>query len=257
MSTPDELQAEADRYTWFHQLDLGQGVMTKANPPPWSAESFPPLKGKSVLDIGAWDGGYSFLAEREGAARVVALDHYAWGVDFAARSEHWNECAARGVLPDHGRDTTDFWRADLPGKRGFDLAARVYDSNVEVVVDDFTTMDLDPLGTFDVVLYLGVLYHMPEPLRCLRRVRAVTRHVAAIATVALGVPGMEDRRLMQFEPGNEVNGDFGNWFLVSISALEAMCKAAGFSRVETVVGPPPEPGADVFGQYLAMAHAYV
>ena len=37
------------------------------------------------LDIGAWDGRFSFLAEKAGAARVVALDHYAWGVDFDAR----------------------------------------------------------------------------------------------------------------------------------------------------------------------------
>jgi tRNA (mo5U34)-methyltransferase len=105
-------------------------------------------------------------------------------------------------------------------------------------VADFTTVDLDSLGQFDVVLYLGVLYHMPEPLACLQRLRQVTRRVAAISTVGLNVPGMNDQRLMQFQPGNELGADFGNWFVPSTSALETLCLAAGFARVEVVVGPP-------------------
>ena len=37
------------------------------------------VAGKSVLDIGAWDGWFSFEAERRGASRVLATDHYCWG----------------------------------------------------------------------------------------------------------------------------------------------------------------------------------
>ena len=72
--------------------------------------------------------------------RVVALDHYAWGIDFAARGEYWAECAAKGVLPDHGRDMADFWRPELPGRRGFDFACEALGSKVEAVVADFTTV---------------------------------------------------------------------------------------------------------------------
>ena len=36
------------------------------------------LAGESVLDIGAWDGFFSFEAERRGASRVVAADYYSW-----------------------------------------------------------------------------------------------------------------------------------------------------------------------------------
>ena len=36
------------------------------------------FSGKSVLDIGAWDGAYSFAAERRGASRVVAVDSFCW-----------------------------------------------------------------------------------------------------------------------------------------------------------------------------------
>jgi len=101
---------------------------------------------EACSDIGAWDGYYSFLAERNGASRVVALDHYAWGVDIEARDAYWKKCAAEGVLPDHERDATDFWRTDLPGRRGFELASRALNSEVEPIVADFTTADLAPLG---------------------------------------------------------------------------------------------------------------
>src|ERR1700722_13393708 len=110
VTSPEELQAQADRYGWFHTIDLGDGVVTKGLGHHWHKENtFPALAGCSVLDIGAWDGYYSFLAEKNGAARVVALDHYAWGIDFGARQRYWNECAAAGTLPDPGRDLEDFW----------------------------------------------------------------------------------------------------------------------------------------------------
>src|SRR6185437_5902045 len=163
-----ELRERADAIAWFHSIDLGEGVVTDGlSNLLLTEEQLPDFSGKTVLDIGAWDGYYSFTAERAGATRVVALDHYVWGVDFAVRDQYWNECRARGELPDHARDPTEFWRPDLPGPRGFELAKEALASNVEPVLADFTTTDLDAIGTFDVVLYLGVLYHMKEPLTCL------------------------------------------------------------------------------------------
>ena len=76
----------------------------------------------------------------------------------------------------------------LPGKRGFDLAYRLRNSRADVVVDDFMTMDVQRLGTFDVVLFLGVIYHLEEPLRALRRLRQVTRGVAVIESEAVVLP---------------------------------------------------------------------
>ena len=92
------------------------------------------LEGLTVLDIGAWDGFFSFECERRGASRVVAADYYSW----------------------HG-----------PGwgtKAGFQLAREALGSRVEDV--DIDVMDLSPerVGTFDVVLFLGVLYHLRHPL---------------------------------------------------------------------------------------------
>ncbi|MGH3579377.1 MAG: hypothetical protein ACRDU0_17710, partial [Mycobacterium sp.] len=159
---------EVDAIPWFHSIDLGNGVVTKGvSEAQIPDDRFPSFGGLSVLDIGAWDGYYSFMAERLGASRVVALDHYAWGVDIMARGEYWTDCAAAGTLPDQSRDLTEFWRPELPGRRGFDFAAAALGSRVEPRLADFATMDLSGLGAFDVVLYLGVLYHMKEPLTCL------------------------------------------------------------------------------------------
>src|SRR5712691_11038678 len=126
-------QAEADALGWYHTIDLGNGVVTKGQSDtiPLQGEKFPDVKGKSVLDIGAWDGYYSFEAERRGAARVVALDHYVWCVDFGARTQYWNECKKKGVLPDLDRDEVDFWHESAPGKAGFDFAHAGLDSSVE------------------------------------------------------------------------------------------------------------------------------
>jgi tRNA (mo5U34)-methyltransferase len=244
MSSPQEVQAQADEILWFHSIDLGDGVVTKgASVIQIPEDQFPSFTGRSVLDIGAWDGYYSFLAERGGASRVVALDHYAWGVDIAARHAYWTECKENGTLPDQSRDLTDFWSSDLPGRRGLEFAAATLGSKVETKLADFATADLAELGVFDVVLYLGVLYHMKEPLTCLERVRSVTREVAVVETQAVHFPQLPDERILQFHPGAELNNDFGNWYCPTIAALHALCLAAGFSSVRTIAGPPDTPGA--------------
>jgi tRNA (mo5U34)-methyltransferase len=239
MISPAELQQQVDTLPWYHSIDLGNGVVTPGASQTMIEEGqLPPVRGKSVLDIGAWDGYYSFLAERLGASRVVALDHYVWGVDLHARNAYWEECRASGTFPDQTRDLSDFWRPDLPGRRPFDLAAAALSSKVEPRLADFATADLADLGVFDVVFYLGVLYHMKEPLTCLERLRSMVGEVAVIETQAVHIQHQEHEQLLQFYPGGDLSGDFGNWYVPSISALHSMCRAAGFSSVTTILGPP-------------------
>jgi tRNA (mo5U34)-methyltransferase len=240
-----ELQARANSVVWYHTLDLGQGVTTDGFCKAYLAEDkLPHFQGKTVLDIGAWDGYYSFLAESRGAARVVALDHYAWGVDFAQRNPYWIGCHEMGVLPDHSLDTTEFWNPDLPGKRGFDIAHEAYGSRVEAVVADFAAVDQTSLGTFDIVLFLGVLYHVKEPLTALEAVRRLTGGVAVIETEALLFPGREGWSGLEFTAGCYRGHDYSNWFTPTIEAIHDLCRAAGFSKVTTLIGPrlpPPSP----------------
>ncbi len=237
----DELRRQAGEFAWYHSIDLGGGVVTKGLSESASLQpsQTPPLEGKRVLDIGAWDGYYSFLAERAGASEVVALDHYAWGVDIGKRNAYWEECRQKGVLPDHERDVVDFWDPALPGRRGFDLARKVLNSKVEAVVGDIMTIDPAELGTFDVVFFLGVLYHMKEPLGCLEQVRALTRGVAVVETEAVHIKGLDHESFMQFRAGGELRQDYGNWYVPSIEGLRHWCRAAGFAKVTTIVPPPP------------------
>src|SRR5438270_7977972 len=95
------------------------------------------LTGKTVLDIGAWDGYFSFEFERRGAKRVLAIDSFAW--------DHRPEGFPRGL--------------DC-----FLLAREFFNSKVEHRRLDVHELSPDAIGTFDLVFCAGVLYHMRQPL---------------------------------------------------------------------------------------------
>jgi tRNA (mo5U34)-methyltransferase len=225
---------------WWHSIDLGQGVVT---PGKKSARflakelqslRLPDLRGKTVLDIGAFSGFYSFEAERRGAARVVALDHYVWSIDIPRYQQYCAECAACNTTP-LAAEHTPHWQPDrLPGKRPFDVAHQVLGSKVEAVAEDFMAMDVARLGAFDVVLFLGVLYHMDNPLGALRRVARATKELAVIETHAVAVPGYEKYEICELYSASQLNSDPSNWWGPNLKALEGMCRAAGFSRVQIV-----------------------
>jgi hypothetical protein len=68
--------------------------------------------------------------------------------------------------------------------------------------------------------------------------------VAVIETEAVHLQGLDHEALLQFYAGSSLHTDFGNWYVPTIEALRNMCRAAGFSEVRTIVGPPapsPEP----------------
>jgi tRNA (mo5U34)-methyltransferase len=231
--------------TWHHSIDLGDGVITPGGKTPHHFYDelrrlrLPEMADKSVLDIGAWDGFYTFHAEHARASRVVALDHYAWSVDFQKATAHRARERASGQPSRAFHTIPEVWDPiGLPGKRGFDLAYRARNSRAEVVVDDFMTMDLRSLGTFDVVLFLGVIYHLEEPLHALRRLREVTGGVAVIESEAVWLAGRSRRPLWQFVNAAHTHDDPTLWWIPTAEGLQAMCAAAGFSRAEMVAGPP-------------------
>ena len=245
---------------WHHSIDLGDGVVTPGSKTPvhtWDELRrlcLPSMVGKSVLDIGAWDGFYTLHAEHFGARRVVALDHYAWSIDFQKAAAYTARQLAEGQTIRAFHTVPDLWDpVGLPGKRGFDLAYRLRNSHAEVVVADFMTMDVEPLETFEVVLFLGVIYHLEEPLRALRRLRQVTRGTAVIETEAVALPGHQP--LWQF--GDQLHVDPTIWWVPTAEGLRAMCLAAGFSNAAIVAGPPEgAPGSRPALNYRAVVHAF-
>jgi len=243
--TREEIEASVKLVPfWWHSIDLGSGVITPGAQPHEFLNArlrslqLPDVHGKTVLDIGAYDGFYSFAVERLGAARVVALDHYVWSLELTEHIKYWNACKERGVVPELYH-TTPHWRpAELPGKRGYDAAHRALDSRVETVVADFMTADISALGTFDVVLFLGVLYHLENPLQAVRRVFELTSELAIIETAAVTIPGYEHVPLCEFYESNELNADVSNWWAPNQRALIGLCRAAGFRRVEPLNDAP-------------------
>lgn len=201
----------------------------------------PDLEGKTVLDIGTFDGFFAFEAERRGAKRVVALDHYVWERQMDKCIAYWKECNSRGKSVDPSETEQFIDRVNLPGKLAFDTAHRLLDSRVETVVDDFMAMDLRELGQFDVVLYLGVLYHMTDPLGALSRVAQVTRGTAVIESAAIHVPGSENLSLCEFYPESQLNNDESNWWAPNEPALTGLCRAAGFKQIKILTDKPEGP----------------
>ncbi|HEX3976758.1 MAG TPA: DUF1698 domain-containing protein [Solirubrobacteraceae bacterium] len=229
---------------WWHSIDLGGGVVTPGVKSQallaaeWDALKLPDLAGRSVLDIGGWDGYFAFEAERRGAARVAVLDHYVWALDLPRQQAYWRECQAAGVEP-VPYEQTDLWQPEtLPGKAGFDTARAALGSKVETIVADFARDDLSEVGQWDVVLFLGVLYHLRDPLGALCQLRGVTRDLAVIETHAITVAGGEDDPLWRFYPGAELNADSSNWWAPTPAGLQAGLTAAGFASTSILQGPP-------------------
>ena len=239
---------------WWHSIDLGGGVVTPGTKPvdmnsELLALQLPDLRGKTVLDVGAWDGFYSFAAERLGARRVVALDYYTWSVDREAL-EADQAARPRGSPVGHSERRPGVWRPDtLPGKRGFDLAHAALESRVESVVADFMDVDLATLGAFDVVLFLGVLYHLRHPLLALERLAAVTDTLAVIETEAAAFGRREKRALCEFFE-RAYRGDTRTWWVPNERAVVGLCRAAGFADVRVLTDAPRS------GSYRLVVHAF-
>jgi tRNA (mo5U34)-methyltransferase len=248
--SPDQIQERSAELAgrWWHSIDLGDGLVTRGHKgtgrldAEWRSLELPSLSGKAVLDIGAWDGYFSFRSEREGAARVVALDHYVWSLDPAELQSYNDRQRRLGLRPLPFDQVPELWKPhELPGKRCFDFARDALGSGVDDIVGDFMEIDLAELGTFDVVLYLGVLYHVTDPIGALRRLAAVTEEVAVIETEALSVWPYNRQPLWLFVGDDRVDGDPTNWWVPNLRGLEDACLAAGFSRVTLGLGPTGVP----------------
>jgi tRNA (mo5U34)-methyltransferase len=209
MTGAEELRGRVAEVTWFHTIDLGNGIVTPGiDPTPSRLEKIhlpADFSGMSVLDVGAWDGFFSFEAERRGAERVLAVDSFSW---------------------DGGG-----WGS----KAGFELAHAALGSRVESKSVDVLDLSPETVGVFDVVLFLGVLYHMQHPLLALERVASVTGKLLIVET---HVDLIRLRRpAAAFYPGPEMNRDASNWWGPNPAAVEAMLGTVGFERVEVVHRP--------------------
>ncbi len=208
-ATPAWIRQRVNEIQWFHSLELGHGVRTPGiidSQKVLGRVNLPEqLAGKSVLDVGAWDGFYAFEAEKRGAQRVLATDHFCW--------------------------SGDGWGT----KRGFDLAHELLESQVESRDIDIMDLSPDAIGVFDVVLFLGVLYHMRHPMLALEKVASVAGDLLILETSA-DLTNCRRPALAFYQEG-QLNNDGTNWFGPNEPAIHAMLKAVGFRKVQTVYRP--------------------
>lgn len=207
--------------TWFHNLDLG-GVKTApehflGDYPRVKWEKFAyaipdDLSGKSVLDIGCNAGFYSLEMKRRGAARVVGIDS----------------------------DDTYLEQARF--------AAAVHGAEIEF--RNLSVYDVAALQEqFDVVLFMGVLYHLRHPLLALDLLNEhVVRDLLVFQSMQRGsdetmpidpdYPFSETeifddpRYPKMFFVEQKYSEDPTNWWIPNRACAEAMLRSAGFRIID-------------------------
>jgi tRNA (mo5U34)-methyltransferase len=220
--TPAEIERRARALgEWFHNIDLG-GVQTAPNhflgdypSNKWRrfADAIPrDLHGMSVLDIGCNGGFYSIEMKRRGADRVVAIDYdegYLRQARFAAAA-----CSA------------------------------------EIEFRKLSVYDVARLGErFDIVLFMGVFYHLRHPLLALDLIHEhVARNLFVFQSMQRGSDAVE--ALADDYPFGETNifdrpgypkmhfverrysHDGTNWWIPNRACVEALLRSAGFDVLE-------------------------
>ena len=239
---------------WRHRIALPDGVVTPGTQDTaaqltWLALPAD-LSGRSVLDIGCSDGFFSFACEQRGAARVLAVDNFS------------------------------SMYVDTPS--GFHVAHELLDSKVQFLQADLFRLEPEAIGRFDVVLFLGVLYHLRHPLLALEHLAQLCDDQLILETELAsprGLLGAFKRRIvgadnasssMLFHEGDEVNRDPTNWWSPTARCVESMLRSCGFCAVQTVTvrrargvvhGFSPRHGKDVaqlvqrFGQERVLRQA--
>ena len=205
-----ELQTMADR--WHSPVDLGHGIVTKSERYQRRfrrrlrlldvPES---LAGKRVLDIGTWDGYFAFELERRGA-KVFAIDL-------------WDDLSQRQFL----------------------FARRVKRSQVDYKRMDVFDVSPEELGRFDLVLFVGVLYHLRYPLQTLEKLRAVCSGQLILETVCM-IPALHANfPMIAFFPGDteaiRTNRHWGISGAATVSWVREALLSSGFSRIEVKYRP--------------------
>lgn len=216
--TPEQVLGLIDSVPhWYHRIEVAPGVVTPGkNDSPAFLESLPlpsDVAGLRILDLGTRDGFFAFEMERRGA-EVVAIDY-------------------------------------MPVEQtGFAVAKRLLGSQVEYQNSNVYDLSIERFGEFDLVLFLGLLYHLRDPLLALDRIWSVCRGQLLVETQVIDQalllrngsftslaaidPRLTELPLMQFYSGDSLNSDPTNWWAPNTVCLRGMLEAAGF-RVDYLV----------------------
>jgi tRNA (mo5U34)-methyltransferase len=171
------------------------------------------LTGKRILDIGSWNGCVSFECERRGATDILAIG------------------------------------PEDPENTGFNRLRAYLRSNVRYEYGTIYHLDPSKVGTFDIIICFGVLYHLRYPLLGLDMMRRVAKGSLLVESSCIErdirLPQGKQTTLqalnkqlsnipfLQFYRKGELNGDDSNWFSFNQIALTEMLRSSGFEPSST------------------------
>jgi tRNA (mo5U34)-methyltransferase len=198
----------AEHGRWWHEIELAPGIITPGDDsnrmklPILDRLGLPEhLDGARALDIGCSDGYFAFELERRGAA-VTAID----------------------FVPET--------------YTGFATAREILGSRVEYQMESVYNLGPERHGHFDIVFFLGVLYHLRKPLAALDAIRSVMKPGGqlfigtmmideyvqlpdgSVTTLSALNPRLGEIPLWQAYPADSLNGDYTNCFAPNRRALE-------------------------------------
>lgn len=190
---------------WWHSFELPKGErisgQTSLEVQKLRAETIPKnIKNKTVLDVGCWDGYFSFYCENLGA-KVTPIDNFQY-IDFV----------------------TSKYGITLSGGEGFQYVSNSLDSSLEISKKAFNEIQKE----FDVVLYFGILYHQKSPLLELQHLYQITKETVIIESHFLK---HEKEPILKFYGLDILNNDPTNYWGPSESCIIQMLHSVGFKNV--------------------------
>lgn len=203
-----DFEKEMNDIWWWHRIQIGDHVTPGKNAE--SQDTFDNLNlpedmsGLTVLDIGAWDGFYSFACEKRGAI-VTASDKFVW----------------QGM---------DLGNGHKPNDDGFNFAHKHLNSNVRKLMASVEELDPVAHGKFDIVLMLGVIYHATDPIGYLKKAKDMSNNIVCIET---HVDLMDlDYPAARYYVGNELNNDNTNYWGPNALAVYGMMQDLGYKDIK-------------------------
>lgn len=200
---------DVNQIRWRHCIDLGNGLVTRGTKNTledlrqWK---FPHelFSGKTVLDVGACDGCFSFYAEKHGATKVLAIDPYRWTFD-----DRWS------------------------GQAGFKLARKILNSEVEDSTIPLENIEPKTVGEWDIILFLGVFYHLPNPFLVVENLAKCCRDTLVLETHIDQIAQAQPYPFVRFYPNGEINKDKTTYWGPNTLFLDDYLKKIGFKEVNT------------------------
>ncbi len=219
-----------EEINWFHNIIFPDGTSTLGQNKEQFIGLLPSIdfKDKRVLDIGCRDGFYSFYSEKRGANEIISIDinddqcrmnKLEGNVDFSA-----------GYLYAHNK---------LKSKCKYIFPYSIYD------------IDKSKFGEFDLVLFLGVFYHLVHPALALERINEVMK-----INGMLYLETELSNNSTHFHSKNDVySGDYTCFWIMHYFDFEKLMDFMGFEIVQKNYMCPTR-GEYIFRKYKEFDKKY-